>query len=58
MYSQHLPLAWHPRESELSKSRRAHRRWRQAEALRSLARRRRRRQSVVGQPGRRPALAP
>lgn len=36
-----LPLLWHPEESERSKSERAHRRWRQAEAARELTRRRR-----------------
>jgi|GEM_PF-6981503 len=36
-----LPLQWHPHESERSKSERAHRQWRHAEAARELIRLRR-----------------
>lgn len=41
MYSTHLPLQWHPQESERRKSERAHRQWTLNEAARTVVRRRR-----------------
>lgn len=56
MYSQHMPLAWHPHESERSKSERAHRSWLESEVLKSLAPRRRRPRRTATRPGQQPAI--